>query len=76
MNKNIRTTNCSQLGFMLGFLGGSVAKDHLPMQETWVRSLVWEDPKCQGTTRPKCYNYRAYAPEPGSRYPEPTCGSY
>ena len=29
----------------MGFPGGSVVKKtHLPMQETWVRSLGWEDP--------------------------------
>ena len=26
------------------FLGGSVVKNLLPVQEAWVRSLVWEDP--------------------------------
>ena len=24
--------------------GGSAGKNRLPMQETWVRSLIWEDP--------------------------------
>ena len=24
----------------------------LPMQGTWVRALVWEDPTCRGATRP------------------------
>ena len=29
----------------MGFPGGSVVKKtHLPMQETWVQSLGWEDP--------------------------------
>ena len=31
----------------MGFPGGSVVKNHLPMQETqelWVQSLGWEDP--------------------------------
>ena len=27
-----------------GFTDGSVVKNRLPMQETWVRSLGWEDP--------------------------------
>ena len=27
-----------------GFPGGSVVKNLLPMQETWVQSLRWEDP--------------------------------
>ena len=35
------------------------------MQETRVRSLVQEDPTCWGATRPACYNYWAYALEPG-----------
>ena len=26
------------------FPGGSVVKSPMPMQETWVRSLGWEDP--------------------------------
>ena len=29
----------------------------LPMQGTWVRALVWEDPPCRGATKPTCYNY-------------------
>ena len=29
---------------LLGFPGGSVVKNHLPMQEMWVQSLVQEDP--------------------------------
>ena len=29
-----------------GFPGGSVVKNRLPMQEIWLRSLVWEDPTC------------------------------
>ena len=43
MSQNMRTTNCSQLGFKLGFLGGSEAKDHLPMQEMCIWSLGQED---------------------------------
>ena len=30
---------------------------HLPMQGTWVRSLVREDPTCCGTTKPVRHNY-------------------
>ena len=26
----------------------------LPMQGTWVQSLVWEDPTCLGATEPEC----------------------
>ena len=29
----------------------------LPMQETRVRALVWEDPTCRGATRPMSHNY-------------------
>ena len=29
----------------------------LPMQETLVRSLVWEDPTCCGATKPAHHNY-------------------
>ena len=30
---------------------------HLPMQGTWVRALVWEDPTCNGATKPVHHNY-------------------
>ena len=29
----------------------------LPMQGTWVRALVWEDPTCRGATGPVSHNY-------------------
>ena len=29
----------------------------LPMQGTWVRSLVREDPTCHGATKPVRHNY-------------------
>ena len=29
----------------------------LPMQGTWVRALVWEDPTCRGATGPMNHNY-------------------
>ena len=29
----------------------------LPMQETRVRALVWEDPTCHGATGPVSHNY-------------------
>ena len=29
----------------------------LPMQGTWVRALVWEDPTCRRATRPVSHNY-------------------
>ena len=31
-----------------GFPGGSVVKRHLPVKETWVWYLIWEDPTCRG----------------------------
>ena len=33
----------------------------LPMQGTWVRALVWEDPTCRGATRLVSHNYWACA---------------
>ena len=30
---------------------------HLPMQGTWVRALVWEDPTCHGATKPVRHSY-------------------
>ena len=38
----------------------------LPMQGTWVRALVWEDPTCRRATKPMCHNYWACAIEPAS----------
>ena len=29
----------------------------LPMQGTWVRALVREDPTCRGATKTVCHNY-------------------
>ena len=40
---------------------------HLPMQGTWVQSLVWEDPTCLRATKPLCHNYWS----PHSRACEP-----
>ena len=39
---------------------------HLPVQETRVQSLIWEDPTCHGTTMPMHHSYWACALEPGS----------
>ena len=30
---------------------------HLPMQETWVRALVWEDPTSHRAAKPVHHNY-------------------
>ena len=38
----------------------------LPMQGTWVRALIWDDPTCHGATKPVCHNYWACALEPTS----------
>ena len=38
----------------------------LPMQGTWVRDLVREDPTCRGATKPMHHNYWACALEPAS----------
>ena len=32
-------------------------RTHLPMQGTWVRSLVREDPMCHGATKPVCHDF-------------------
>ena len=29
----------------------------LPVEGTWVQSLVWEDPTCRGATKPVCHDY-------------------
>ena len=39
---------------------------YLPMQGTWVRALVQEDPTCYGATKPVHHNYWACALEPAS----------
>ena len=39
---------------------------HLLMQETWVRSLVWEDSTCCGSAKPVNHKYWACAVEPRS----------
>ena len=38
----------------------------LPMQGTWIRSLVRDDPTCHGATKPVCHNYWTCALEPVS----------
>ena len=37
-----------------GFPGGPVDRNLLPMQETWVQSLVWKDPMWLGASKPVC----------------------
>ena len=36
---------------------------HLPMQGTWVRALVREDPTGRGATKPMSHNYWARMPQ-------------
>ena len=36
---------------------------HLPMQGTWVWSLVWEDSTWRGQLKPMCHNYWAHVPQ-------------
>ena len=38
----------------------------LPMQGSWVRALVREDPTCRGATKPMCHNYWDCTLEPTS----------
>ena len=37
-----------------------------PVQVTWVRALVWEDPTCHRATKPVRHSYCACALEPTS----------
>ena len=50
------------------FLGTSLVlqwlRIRLPMQGTWVRALVWEDPTCSGATKLLHHNYWACTLEP------------
>ena len=39
---------------------------HLPVEETWVLFLIWEDATCCGTAEPMHHNYWACALEPRS----------
>ena len=39
---------------------------HLPVQGTWVWSLIREDPTCRGAAKPERHNYWACALEPAS----------
>ena len=53
----------------LGFPSGSVLKKkkiHLPMQETGVRFLIWEEPTRHGATKLMSHNYWACTLEPRS----------
>ena len=39
------------------FPGGLWLRIYLSIQESWVQSLVWEDPTCHRATKPMCHNY-------------------
>ena len=43
----------------------------LAVHEPWVRSLVWEDPRGHGATKPMCHKYWAGALEPGAAATDP-----
>ena len=45
------------------------------MQETWVQSLVWEDPTCSREAKPMYGNYWACSLELGAETSEPMCHS-
>ena len=47
--------------------GGPVAMERRPMQETWVQSLVGEDPTCCRATNGMYHNYLTCALAPSSR---------
>ena len=57
-----RKTNC----FGESSLVAQWLRIHLPMQGTWVRALVQEDPTGCGATKPMCHNYWTCALEPAS----------
>ena len=40
-----------------GFPGGPVVKNPPANAGDTVQSLAWEDPTCQGATKPVCHNY-------------------
>ena len=42
--------------------GASLVAPAQPVQETWVRSLTWEDPTCGRVTEPVAHHYWACAP--------------
>lgn len=48
-------------------LGGSVVKNVVPKQETWVQPLIWKDPTCHRATQPVHHNYLACALQTKSR---------
>ena len=49
-----------------GCSGGSWLRIQLPMPETWVQFLIWEDPTCCRATKPMSHNYWTCALEHGN----------
>ena len=50
----------NEVNFKMGGRTSLVAqwlRIHLPMQGTWVRALVWEDPTHRGATKPMRHNH-------------------
>ena len=43
---------------------------HLPFQETWIRSLVLEDPTCLGETKPSRHTNKPVPKSPGTKTTE------
>ena len=66
----ILVTNNQKWNFKNNTIGASLVAQwlriRLPMQGTWVRALVQEDPTCCGATRPVYHNYWACTLEPVS----------
>ena len=58
-------------GCLEDFLGGSVVKNHLPLQETGGRFLIGEDPTCHGAA--ELVSHTTEPVKPGTRSFEPTC---
>ena len=63
----VRRAGKIHLGLCRGGLGiqelSQQIRIPLPMQGTWVRSLVQEDPNCHRATKPECHSYRAHMPQ-------------
>ena len=57
--KQYRLCYCYYLIYSMGFPGGQLVKNLTTMQETWVRSLGWEDPLEEGmVTHPSILAWR------------------
>ena len=54
---SVRSCLCPQEGALSASLVVQWLRIRLPMQGTWVRALVWEDPTCRGATKPVRHNY-------------------